>query len=235
MVTRRVGRWPALVVFVCGLAIAGIAGASLGSAAFGDARDAPVAFSLAPAPAPAPDVGPLDAARSSVPPRPEVPDSSSRTPARLELLGLGVAVPVVPVGVDPAGSLEVPSGPEVVGWWRSGAGPGQAGSTLIAGHVDTATGGLGVFARLTHLKPGAPVLVETAAGERLRYRVAERRQFPKVELPTHLGSARDGPERLVLVTCGGRFDRDAGGYSDNVVVFAVPDGRPPARAARDAG
>jgi len=28
---------------------------------------------------------------------------------------------------------------------------------------------------------------------------------------------------LVLITCGGYFDANAGGYADNVVVFAEPD------------
>jgi hypothetical protein len=32
----------------------------------------------------------------------------------------------------------------------------------------------------------------------------------------------DGPERLVLITCGGQFDRRALRYSDNVLVTAVP-------------
>jgi len=34
--------------------------------------------------------------------------------------------------------------------------------------------------------------------------------------------AQDGPARLVLISCGGPFDRTAGSYLDNIVVFAVP-------------
>ena len=34
--------------------------------------------------------------------------------------------------------------------------------------------------------------------------------------------ARDGDSRLVLVTCGGRFDPARRSYDDNIVVRAVP-------------
>jgi hypothetical protein len=32
----------------------------------------------------------------------------------------------------------------------------------------------------------------------------------------------DGPPQLVLVTCGGEFDRRTGNYADNVIVTAAP-------------
>ena len=34
--------------------------------------------------------------------------------------------------------------------------------------------------------------------------------------------ARDGTPRLVLITCGGRFNRSLNSYDDNVVVISVP-------------
>ena len=46
-------------------------------------------------------------------------------------------------------------------------------------------------------------------------------RMAKENLPTDIYSVRGRP-RLVLVTCGGRFDQAAGHYVDNVVVTAVP-------------
>lgn len=89
--------------------------------------------------------------------------------------------------------------------------------------MDSATGGLGTFARLRALAPGDPVDVESGSGERRRYRVTGRRQFPKATLPAQSVFAQEVQERLVLVTCGGRFDRAASRYDDNVIVFAVPE------------
>ena len=41
-------------------------------------------------------------------------------------------------------------------------------------------------------------------------------------LPVDVLVSRDGPPRLTLVTCGGPFLPDVGGYRDNVVVVAEP-------------
>ena len=57
--------------------------------------------------------------------------------------------------------------------------------------------------------------------ETFAYRVVSVRAYPKSELPADVYSVR-GPPRLVLVTCGGPFDRAARHYRDNIVVTAVP-------------
>jgi hypothetical protein len=43
----------------------------------------------------------------------------------------------------------------------------------------------------------------------------------KRALPTGIWT-REGSARLVLVTCGGPFDRATGRYRDTIVVTAVP-------------
>jgi LPXTG-site transpeptidase (sortase) family protein len=148
-------------------------------------------------------------------------------PVLMELPSLDLAARIAPVSVAAGGNLRVPEDPAVLGWWRSGARPGDdRGSIVIDGHVDSATQGLGTFARLRELELGDPVLTESAAGEVRRYWVTGRRQFPKETLPADDVFSQHVQERLVLITCGGRFDPDDGGYADNVVVFAVPGPRP---------
>jgi len=148
-------------------------------------------------------------------------------PVLMELPSLDLAARIAPVSVAAGGNLRVPEDPAVLGWWRSGARPGDdRGSIVIDGHVDSATQGLGTFARLRELELGDPVLTESAAGEVRRYWVTGRRQFPKETLPADDVFSQHVQERLVLITCGGRFDPDDGGYADNVVVFAVRGPRP---------
>ena len=143
-------------------------------------------------------------------------------PVRLSLPRLDAQPRVTPVGLNPDGTLVVPDHPEVLGWWNSGAAPGsRRGSVVIDGHVDSAEYGVGIFARLGELRPGDPVVVENSDGRRVRYTVVARRYYPRDNLPAAV-FARQVASRLVLITCGGRFDRDAGGYSHNVVVYAVP-------------
>jgi hypothetical protein len=142
---------------------------------------------------------------------------------QLRLPTLQVSAPVTEVRVRSDGALEVPARPNQVGWWADGAAPGSGrGSVVIDGHVDSARYGRGAFFRLRDLDEGDPVEIISATGERSTYAVTARRQFPKNELPWAEVFSQEGPERLVLVTCGGDFDRARRSYTDNVVVFAEP-------------
>lgn len=149
--------------------------------------------------------------------------SDPTPPAQLRLPSLELSAPVVPVDVGPDGWLGVPDDPDVLGWWRSGALPGSGrGTVVIDGHVDSAARGPGTFFRLGELRPGDPVVIEGGAGDVRQYRVTGRRQFPKSELPANDVFSQATEERLVLITCGGRFDPTSRRYEDNIVIFALP-------------
>jgi hypothetical protein len=136
---------------------------------------------------------------------------------------LHVRAPVVPVGTDGAGSLDLPEDPDRLGWWVGSAVPGAAsGSVVLAGHIDTRQRGAGVMASVLRLPIGAALQLDDRAGTPLRYTVAAVRSYPKTALPASVFRSVGSP-RLVLVTCGGTFDPQAHHYSDNIVVFAVPD------------
>jgi Sortase domain len=143
-------------------------------------------------------------------------------PVALALPARGLTAPVVPAVTGPDGALVLPEAPSVVGWWTPGALAGAlTGTAVVAGHVDTAEAGPGALAVLREVEVGEPVVLRGADGRAVTYRVTARRQHPKVELPRDV-FATGGPHRLVLVTCGGAFDRTTRHYSDNVVVHAVP-------------
>jgi hypothetical protein len=136
---------------------------------------------------------------------------------------IGVSAPVVPTSVDGRGALGIPEDPREVGWWSGGAAPGSPyGTTLLAGHVDSASRGLGSLVDLSRAPIGARVTVTGADGSSQSYRVVARRSYPKATLPTRELFRQDVPARLLLVTCGGQFDRSTGHYERNVVVVAVP-------------
>lgn len=142
-------------------------------------------------------------------------------PGRLVIARLAVDAAVIPMSVGPDRSLGVPDNPALLGWWRGGAWPGQpAGSVVVDGHVDSARSGPGALFRLRTLVPGDLVTLSGQGGS-VRYVVAARRQYPKATLPASTFDQHVGA-RLVLVTCGGRFDARTRHYADNVVVFARP-------------
>ena len=153
------------------------------------------------------------------------PSSGSRArarPVQLRLTSLGVNAPVVPVQVSPTGALAVPDDPAVLGWWDHGAAAGLGrGTVVLDGHVDSARLGVGVFAGLRDLRLGDLLEVTTAGGQSISYAVTARRSYPKADLPASVFDQELG-ERLVLITCGGRFDQADHHYSDNVVLFALP-------------
>ena len=141
-------------------------------------------------------------------------------PRRLQLPAAGVDAAVVPVGVGPGRQLAVPGDVHLLGWWSSGPLPGSpAGTVVIDGHVDD-RGGPGALFRLARTPVGAALVLQTPAGV-LRYAVQAPRLYGKDQLPGDLFTAAGRP-RLVLVTCGGPFDRASGHYQDNVVIYALP-------------
>jgi hypothetical protein len=135
----------------------------------------------------------------------------------------GTAAPVVPVGLHPDGALVIPEDVRTVGWWTGGSEAGEAfGSVVVAGHVDSAARGIGVFAALRRLTPGQVVELD-GDGHRLLYRIISATRVPQAEISSRAGIFRvDGEPRLVLVTCGGPFDRQRHRYQDNLVVVATP-------------
>jgi hypothetical protein len=74
---------------------------------------------------------------------------------------------------------------------------------------------------LRDLEAGDPVKVTLSDGSDVTYRVEAITRYDQQALPDAL-FARSGPHRLRIVTCGGDYDADAGGYQQNLVVTAVP-------------
>jgi LPXTG-site transpeptidase (sortase) family protein len=98
----------------------------------------------------------------------------------------------------------------------------STGTTLIAGHIDSAEQGIGVFADLRELSPGDALRVVDGLGVASAFRVSDVQQVGKADLPAELFVSTAGPRRLALVTCGGPFDEETRRYRDNLIVWAEP-------------
>ena len=141
-------------------------------------------------------------------------------PASVTVGAIGVRdSPIVGVGVDENGAFAVP-GVSQVGWYEFGPRPGDPGSSVLAGHI--AFGGVdGVFRRLASTKVGGDVVVRFVDGSSVAFVVTRIERIDKDELPAEL-FASSGPAQLVLISCGGAFNRDRQSYEDNIVVIARP-------------
>lgn len=180
-----------------------------------DGLPGPASVSAAPAPAPTPTTS-VPVTRATPPP----PAPASPAPTELAIPALGVAMPVVPVGVQPDGAMQIPADPAVAGWYRFGPAPADAGATVIAAHVDSRSYGLGPLGRLREAEPGQQVSATDGSGQTTTYIVESVTYIPRAQLPVAELFTRSGPRSLIVITCGGQFDDRTRNYSDNVVLIA---------------
>lgn len=167
-------------------------------------------------PTPVLDVPVVDATQIVIE-EPPAPPEAMRIPS------IGVAMPVAATGVQADGQMELPDDPNVIGWYKFGASPGdKRGSTVLAGHVDSIDRGIGPLARLASSEVGERVVVTGSDGKPVRYEITSVQRITQEALPVDVLFRPDGPHQLAVVTCGGRYLPDAGGYEDNIVVLARP-------------
>lgn len=150
-------------------------------------------------------------------PTPQTPTPSA--PASVAIPSLALTEPLIDLGIQPDGSMEVPVDYDDVGWFTSGGRPGGIGPTVIAGHVDSPTGPA-VFSELDEMVDGELVEVTDTAGTVFRYEVYRVGDYPKAEFPTEEVFGAIPTDEVRLITCTGLFDSSIGHYEDNRVVFA---------------
>ncbi|MFC0032211.1 class F sortase [Micromonospora chaiyaphumensis] len=196
-------------VIVAAITLAGATGAGLVAAGLGTTSTPPPQ----PGASVAPTVEPSGAAGPVLP---------SSEPVRVTIPRIGVDADIVPVATDENGALEVPplDHPEMVGWYRRGPTPGEAGNAVLVGHVDTLRGPA-VFFDLGRLRPGDTVEVTRTDGRVAVFSVDGVGAYPKERFPTERVYGGGAEARLRLITCGGRFNPRIGSYPDNIVVFAT--------------
>lgn len=159
--------------------------------------------------------------RSGPGPTAAVPPADPRARAlRLLIPYLSVDAPVIDLRLDDRRRLPAPADGDAhrVGWYADGPGPGERGTAVAVGHLDT-DNGPAVFAGLSELKRGKLIEVRRADGRTAVYAVDVLRRYEKAHFPnTEVYGDRGRPE-LRLITCGGVFHRRTG-YDGNLVVFA---------------
>lgn len=142
-------------------------------------------------------------------------------PTRLLIPAIDVDAPFVGLDITRSGQLEAPPADDVnlVGWQADGVSPGERGTAIIAGHVDTATSPA-VFAELSELDKGDRFAVERSDGRRAVFVVDSAETFEKDDFPDRRVYADTPQAQVRLITCAGDYDHKAKDYTENLVVFA---------------
>ncbi len=170
---------------------------------------------------PAAEVSRYIPAGSVSPDRNAASSTAPALPLRLLIPHIGVDAAVQHVGIGKTGNMAVPNNFTDVGWYRYGPIPGEAGSAVIDGHVDNGFGLPGVFKHLSQVVVGDDIYVETQDGGRLHFTVTDIEAYPHDAAPTGLIFSRNGPARLVLITCEGTWVPGEKTYDHRLVIFAM--------------
>jgi Sortase domain len=168
----------------------------------------------APAPSAAGSVGPVKEVKGPV--------LHESPPVSVSIPAIGVQSKLLHLGRNPDGTIQVPSLTTSAGeaaWYKYSVTPGQAGTSVIEGHVDSFQGPA-VFFRLGALRPGNEIDVTLADGVTAVFRVTGVREYAKAKYPAATIYGAADYAALRVITCGGDFDSATGHYLSSVVVFA---------------
>ncbi|MFC0031766.1 class F sortase [Micromonospora chaiyaphumensis] len=227
----------AAVVVLLGMVGAGLVGASVRTvppprppqplAQAGPASSSPSPTAI---PGPAGGIGAETADQASVDDDSTVTPHPDRTPAGLprstpttiSIPRIGVQAEIMTLGLNPDGTVQVPPLEQAMkaGWYSPGPSPGEAGNSVIVGHVDSAKLGPAVFFNLGALQRGDTISIAREDGSAATFTVTEVKSYPKAAFPTELVYGPSDEPGLRVVTCGGAFDESSGSYVDNVIAFA---------------
>jgi hypothetical protein len=159
------------------------------------------------------------------------PSVARSMPVSVRIPAIGVDSTLLHLGLNPDGTIQVPSlqtSAAKAAWYKYSATPGQIGSSVIEGHVDS-TRGPAVFFRLGALHPGNTIEVTLADGVTAVFRVTGVREYAKDRFPARTIYGAADFAALRLITCGGAFDYTSGHYLSSTVVFASLTSSRPAR------
>ncbi|MFC1443517.1 class F sortase [Streptacidiphilus sp. N1-10] len=142
-------------------------------------------------------------------------------PQRVQIPSIRLDAPLAEMGQGADGSIDTPpfSQPGTAGWYGGSVTPGEVGTSLIVGHVDTHRGPA-VFYLLSALRKGDTVQVARSDHSTAVFSIDSIQVIPRTGFDDQKVYADADRPELRLITCGGTFSRKQPEYSSNVVVFA---------------
>lgn len=163
---------------------------------------------------PVPMPRPAGTAAKAAPPLPR------STATRIRIPSVRVDAPLTRVSLDVDGWIDAPppTRPDLAGHFGGSVTPGEQGTSVIVGHVDTGQGPA-VFYDLGRLTKDSRVEVTRADGTTAVFTVYGVEGFTKRNFPAKSVYRATGAPELRLITCGGAFTEKTG-YQGNVVAFA---------------
>ena len=123
------------------------------------------------------------------------------------------------INTDSVGRLVAPTNIGLAGWYINSAKPGEAGLSIIDGHV-SGRYKPGVFKRLNELRPGDRIIVQYGNRSERQFTVTSSQQMSEQKASEVLfHQSPDIKSQLNLITCA-NYDRQTKSYRDRIIVVA---------------
>jgi|SRR3989344_5732051 len=148
-------------------------------------------------------------------PTPTIPQ-----PRDFNIPKINVSAPIIPVGVDENGRMQLPENIDEVGWYSPGSKPGEEGNAVIAGHLDSTTGEGAIFYHLNELEPGDNLYVTDELGNEYTFVVTAKKIYEYDKVPIEEVFGESSKKRLNLITCTGQWIADQRNYSHRMVIYS---------------
>jgi sortase (surface protein transpeptidase) len=148
-------------------------------------------------------------------------DRNAASPIAVTVPSVGISAPVIPLGLQSNGEIEVPSDFSDAGWREAGPEPGERGAAMMTAHVDSRSSGPAAFYSLKNVERGSDIRVRRKDGSTVVFTAERMEVVPKDNFPTSRVYGRTRLPTLRLVTCGGPFNSAERHYRDNIIVYAT--------------
>jgi LPXTG-site transpeptidase (sortase) family protein len=143
-------------------------------------------------------------------------------PSYISLPTIGARGFIQKVGVDQYGQMAAPTNVHLAGWYVNSLLPGQAGLSIIDGHIDGYTHNQGLFGQLNKLQPGDVFTITLGNGSHRSYTVKNIQLVDAANVPSVL-FAHDPSiaSQLNLITCGGDYDGVSHTYDKRTIIIST--------------
>lgn len=133
---------------------------------------------------------------------------TSNDPKRIVIPKINIDTFLQNVGVDQNNQIAVPTNIHIAGWFVDSVKPGDAGLSIIDGHVNGVSSDEGVFRRLKELVVGDSVQIVMGDNLSIDFKVVSNQEIATAESASVLYSQNPTiKSQLNLITCTGNFDR----------------------------
>ena len=145
---------------------------------------------------------------------------AANEPRKIEVPSIGVSGCNQKVGLDQNNAIAVPTNIHLAGWYTGSKVPSQSGVSIIDGHV------LGryndaIFKDLKNLRENDIIRVQLGDTSWHEFTVISTGTYSVDKTMDEVYKPFEGESRLVLITCGGTYDRASSSYNERVVVRSI--------------